>query len=417
MLKQWKWFFRRSLQNLSVKASLYAIGAVAAALMAVKLAPYISDDLGELLGGDAANSLLTILASSMLVVVTFSMSTLLASYSIATGVAPSRGTSFVVKNEGAQAALSTFLGAFIFSIVAIVALSTKYYGPKGRSILFIMTIVVLAFVIYKIIRWIGQLSELGHLNQVLKQIEAATIRAIRSQPHSFDWNRHVKKRNDDKLEPLHSEKTGFIQSIDLELLQEIAEETKQRIRVETRVGEFISEDGALAYLGSDFPKEKRERVVKCFFMGKERTFEEDPRFGLIVLSEISSRALSPGINDPGTSIETIGTLVRILQEARKTGPDSETRHAEFSSLDIKRITPDELFDDAFRATSRDGAGMLEVVVFLQKALRQLSQYPQYELAALKMSAESVTRAEETLKNAGDLARIKAAAARLTMSVG
>ncbi len=43
-----------------------------------------------------------------------------------------------------------------------------------------------------------------------------------------------------------------------------------------------------------------------------RTFEDDPRFGLIVLSEIADKALSPGVNDPGTAIDVIGTLVRLF---------------------------------------------------------------------------------------------------------
>jgi uncharacterized membrane protein len=36
---------------------------------------------------------------------------------------------------------------------------------------------------------------------------------------------------------------------------------------------------------------------KAFVIGNMRYFHEDPRFGLITLSEIASRALSPAVND------------------------------------------------------------------------------------------------------------------------
>jgi uncharacterized membrane protein len=37
-----------------------------------------------------------------------------------------------------------------------------------------------------------------------------------------------------------------------------------------------------------------------------------PRFGLITLSEIASRALSPAVNDPGTAIQIISSHVRLF---------------------------------------------------------------------------------------------------------
>jgi uncharacterized membrane protein len=43
-----------------------------------------------------------------------------------------------------------------------------------------------------------------------------------------------------------------------------------------------------------------------------RYFEEDPRFGLITLSEIASRALSPAVNDPGTAIQIISSHIRLF---------------------------------------------------------------------------------------------------------
>jgi uncharacterized membrane protein len=42
-----------------------------------------------------------------------------------------------------------------------------------------------------------------------------------------------------------------------------------------------------------------------------RYFHEDPRFGLITLSEIASRALSPAVND-GTAIQIISSHVRLF---------------------------------------------------------------------------------------------------------
>lgn len=55
------------------------------------------------------------------------------------------------------------------------------------------------------------------------------------------------------------------------------------------------------------------QIARAFLIGDERTFDDDPRFGLVVLSEIASRALSPAVNDPGTAIDIIGTFVRLFR--------------------------------------------------------------------------------------------------------
>lgn len=43
---------------------------------------------------------------------------------------------------------------------------------------------------------------------------------------------------------------------------------------------------------------------------------EASRFGLIALSEIACRALSPAVNDPGTAIAIIGRFVRLWANRR-----------------------------------------------------------------------------------------------------
>ncbi|WP_305804424.1 DUF2254 family protein [Stenotrophomonas sp. YIM B06876] len=44
-------------------------------------------------------------------------------------------------------------------------------------------------------------------------------------------------------------------------------------------------------------------------VGAQRSLDQDPRFGLLVLGEVASRALSPAINNPCTAIDVIGRAV------------------------------------------------------------------------------------------------------------
>ena len=50
---------------------------------------------------------------------------------------------------------------FLFSLVGIIALNMGAYGERGRVILFIVTLVVIALILITLLRWIQHLTSLG----------------------------------------------------------------------------------------------------------------------------------------------------------------------------------------------------------------------------------------------------------------
>ena len=53
---------------------------------------------------------------------------------------------------------------------------------------------------------------------------------------------------------------------------------------------------------------------------READLRPRPVFGLCVLAENASRALSPAVNDPGTAIDVIGRGVRLLAQRARFDP-------------------------------------------------------------------------------------------------
>lgn len=112
-------------------------------------------------------------------------------------------------------------------------------------------------------------------------------------------------------------------------------------------------------------------IVESFQIGTERRFDDDPRFGLVVLSEIAGRALSPSVNDPGTAIEIVGRLVRLFHLWCAEEPDHDNKEPKYDRVGVPPLSVQDMFDDAFTVISRDGAGHVEVGVRLQKAFNSL----------------------------------------------
>jgi len=155
-------------------------------------------------------------------------------------------------------------------------------------------------------------------------------------------------------------------------------------------------------------------VAEAFTVGAERTFDQDPRFGLCVLAEIASRALSPAVNDPGTAIDVIGRGVRLLSKWVSFDGSEIKIEIDCPHVSVPSIVVGDMLDDVFAPIERDGAGMLEIQLRLQKAFIALvaADRDAFGPAVQGHSASAVKRAELALKLDDEKVAVRELAARV-----
>ena len=62
--------------------------------------------------------------------------------------------------------------------------------------------------------------------------------------------------------------------------------------------------------GTALPEQALLRAVQ---VGRERTFEQDPKYPMRLLVDIAIKALSPAINDPTTAVQAIDQIEDLLR--------------------------------------------------------------------------------------------------------
>ena len=118
------------------------------------------------------------MAASMLVIATFSVTSMVSAYAAAASTATPRAFILVVADNASQNALSTFVGSFIFSVVALTATKSNLFDKAGIFILFAMTVLVFAIVIYTFVRWVDRIARLGRMGSTINKVETATSNAL-----------------------------------------------------------------------------------------------------------------------------------------------------------------------------------------------------------------------------------------------
>ena len=357
---------------------------------------------------DSIETLLTILSGSMLMIATFAVGSMVAAYASASNNATPRSFTLIIADDVSQNALSTFIGAFIYSVVALIALENGYYDKKGRFVLFVLTVLILIVVIVTFVRWVDRIARLGRLKGTINKVEEATASAFKRRRHARTLGCAPAVRQPVQgSQNVYGTSIGYVQQINVATLQAYAEELKIRITLTALPGTFSAPGRALAFITSDtgdIQDIDTAQIAKAFLIGDDRVFEEDPRFGLIVLSEIAGRALSPAVNDPGTAIYILGVFVRLFAQWCEPDQEGEIQACEHDRVEVPKISVQDMFDDAFTAIARDGAGAVEVAGRLQKSLKSLAFIGARAMrdAALSDSRTALARAEHVLDLPEDL---------------
>lgn len=396
-----------------LRAGFYGVAAILLALLAEPVATMLPVELSGWVEEPSIRDLLEVIASSMLVVATFSLATMVAAYAAAAQSATPWATKVMIDDPIAQSVIATYVGAFVFAAVGLVGLSLGLYDADGRVLLLVATAAVLFVVIVTLFGWIDYLTNLVRLGAVLNKVEAAAERALAGDEGAPFLGARPAPDDPPAGHAIRLGPVGYVTGIDMACLETVAARRGGAIRLVARPGRLAGHGAPVAF--ASFAPDAREarRIAEAFTVGAERTIEQDARYGLIVLAEVATRALSPGVNDPGTAIGVIGRLQRLLTlwaESVAAAPQVRFPHVE-----APPIAADELCEDAFGPLARDGAAMVEVGVRLQKTLLALAGLgePSLAAAALRQSERALAQARARLALESDrdeVARLAAAVA-------
>ena len=369
-----RFFFNHLDQQLWFKPLLISLLSILAAFTA-RMADRL--DVLQNVPSVTANSLETLLgiiAASMLGIAVFAVGAMLSAYASASSSATPRTFPLVIADDVSQNALSSFIGAFIFSIVSLIALMNGYYGRAGRLLLFLITAGVFGLVIFNFLRWLDSIARLGRLGNTIDKVEKVTFEALKRRAENPTLGGQ-KAEGPASDTPIYPDAVGYVQRIDMPRLQSVAEKHQLQLTLAVLPGSFVSPgQPLLTFHPEQQPPDSDQNInirhiQEAFPIKQERNFTEDPRFGLVVLSEIASRALSPAVNDPGTAIDILNTLIRLFN--RWESFPKEGHEVKYDRVSVPELSLQDMFDDAFNPIARDGAGTLEVALRLQQAFNIL----------------------------------------------
>ena len=114
---------------------------------------------------------------------------------------------------------------------------------------------------------------------------------------------------------IFSKKSGYLDLIDLDLIWNLIKDLDCKIFIELKIGDYLSEKqriGTLYYPQGKTDEGFINQLSDGFSVGEERYSNNDYKFSLQKIIEISLRTISLGVNDPYTTIHCVRMLGELL---------------------------------------------------------------------------------------------------------
>ena len=405
---------RHYTRKMWVRVMLMGLLAVVATGASQLVERYIPDTLAQSLTGGSADRLLQLIASAMLAVTIFSITVMVSVYQSSSTQWTPRVHRLIMTDRTTQNTMAVFIGAYVYALLGIILRELGVYVDDRAFVLFWMTVLVLVVIVVYLIRWVLHLQGFGQLLDTCRQVEEVTRSQLTDRmTRPCLGARPLLGDLPDDTRPLPAWQSGYVQQIYPEALNAVAEEHDVRLYLTTDVGEYVFLNAPLMQVegaGDALDWEQFTKdVIDAVTLSDVREYEQDPRFGLLVLGEIASKALSPGVNDPGTAVDVITRIGRILSVYRdETQAEPETLLAH---LHVAPMTAKALLRDGFGTLARDGAGTLVVQETLQQTLGALMRHPDAGLcdAARALAKSELARALTQIAFEPDRAQLIAAA--------
>lgn len=355
-------------------------------------------ELWWLFGGspEGARGVLVAIASSLITVtgVVFSMTI------VALQLASSQFTPRVLQNftrdRGNQLVLGVFIGTFTYTLLLLRTVRAPiedgadgFVPAAGVTLAVLLALVSIGFLIF----YIHHVARSIEASTIVDRVTHETLGVIRARfPEPEEDGEGAGEGDgegdgDEDAAPqappgapaeVPSQRSGYVQIVRLQRLVELADEAGLVVRVDAAVGRFVLAGETLA---SVWPREAAgektiEAIRSTFAFGDRRTLPHDVELGLIQLSDIAVKALSPGINDPTTAMMALDRVAELVvalgarpRRESRTGEDGTLRLL-VPTLDFARVV-EVAFGQARRYGGRDTALLLHLIGVVRQCGRRL----------------------------------------------
>ncbi|MGZ5303899.1 MAG: DUF2254 domain-containing protein, partial [Bacteroidia bacterium] len=273
-----------------------------------------------------ASIIITTLLAGLISITVFSFSMMMVVINQASTQFTPRVIHYITRNRENQFVLGFYIGTILYYIILLLNYTRKEQEYIVPTLAFSVAIISGIISLLLFVRFIHTISLSVQVNNIIlliyRTVKSRLIR-LHKESGQYDPAQVEKIRKDNKWHVYKSPQSGYIQSV-INGAEKALQNHDTVLRLDLPAGEYVLEGNPLYYLNKKVDEDSEKELSAYFEFDVITNVKEHSHYAFVQLTEVACKALSPGINDPGTARMCIDYLTDILL-LRSHLPDDELR--------------------------------------------------------------------------------------------
>ncbi|MDX5422494.1 MAG: DUF2254 domain-containing protein [Hymenobacteraceae bacterium] len=378
------------------------------------LSENVKDDLPFMIitNGETARLILSSITTGIISLTVFSFTMVMLILNQASANFTPRVIPSLISYRSNQVVLGFYLGTLIYTLVIMVNIRSEFYtiSLPGFSIFLAMcfAILCLAFFVY----FIHSISQSIQIESILENIHRVTVNQLLNEIDRDKGSEVPNVFEHSGWHYLQSPRTGYLQGLDTGAVLDLCRKYDVVIDFDQPMGSFLIKGIPFACVNKKVPD--MEKFVKKLlghvdFYREERP-DENYLFGFKHISESAVKALSPGINDPGTALKALDYLTDLFS-LRMQLTDEKILYDEDGAARIR--FKHETFEDVYSLTlspirlygKSNSIIILRLLYLLRSLLFKVKEHPHLKPILYREAVLLLEDTDENIANSGDREKI------------
>ena len=323
-----------------------------------------------------ARTILSTLAGSIISLTVFSFSMVMVVLNSASASLSPRVVPGLITRKSHQMVLGFYLGSIIYSIIMLININKLDGGNTAIpsiGVLFALVFGLISLGLF--VFFIHSISRAIQVDNVLNGLFSQTKREIKAIIQRQQDNPVENFPDFEQWQSISSKTEGYYKGVHTDKLCAILAEENIKVYISVNQGYFTVKGYPFLKCNKDISNNEAliNKILDCFIFYIEEYISDHYRYGLTQISEIAVKAMSPGINDPGTAVKSIDMLsILLIQRLSINDINYSFKHSESGPLLYSHETSfDELLHDNFTPLRNYAKGDAYVMTNVLEAFKNI----------------------------------------------
>ena len=347
---------------------------------------------------DTARTILSTLIVVILSLTVFSFTMVMVVLSQASSNFSPRLLPGLVSNKKHQLILGWYIGTLLYCTMILISLGA--YELKNSTVGMSTTIAAVLGIccVALFVSFIHTISSAVQIQNIVGRICKQTAKKM-DKLLDVEPSEEVSLKlvGDANFKLVPANKDGYFQGFDTDLLNFDVLTADLQLVVIPYSCEHIYRGDPLFRINRPVTKEEEESLYFACTISKDLHDGKHPLLGMIKLMEVAVRAMSPGINDPGTALDVVHKLGPLLGKMIRLPNYTSTHHTAIGLVVMKtNISTSNLLDTVIQPIRLYGKKDSSLIKGLHKILNYLSAVQNISQVDLKAIGDEREAFEEDI---------------------